>query len=88
MGIDSLMAVELQIAINTAFGVELSALELTRGFSISQLTLPLLERMGLDASDASEGAGPRASRPAPTRHRTARTNRILAPSWPAPVMPW
>ena len=34
------------------FGVELSALELTRGFCISQLTTPLLERMGLSAAGA------------------------------------
>ena len=53
MGIDSLMTVELQIAINMTFGVELSALELTRGFCITQLTTPLLERMGL----ATGGAG-------------------------------
>lgn len=47
MGIDSLMAVELQIAVNVAFGVEFSAFELIRGVSIHQLTTPLLERMGL-----------------------------------------
>jgi len=54
MGIDSLMTVELQIAINMTFGVELSALELTRGFSISQLTTPLLQRLGLSAAEAAE----------------------------------
>jgi acyl transferase domain-containing protein/NAD(P)-dependent dehydrogenase (short-subunit alcohol dehydrogenase family)/NADPH:quinone reductase-like Zn-dependent oxidoreductase/acyl carrier protein len=54
MGIDSLMAVELQIAINVTFGVEFSALELTRGYSISQLTAPLLERMGLSAAAKEE----------------------------------
>jgi acyl transferase domain-containing protein/NADP-dependent 3-hydroxy acid dehydrogenase YdfG/acyl carrier protein len=54
MGIDSLMTVELQIAINMTFGVELSALELTRGFSITQLTTPLLQRMGLAASGENE----------------------------------
>jgi acyl carrier protein len=50
MGVDSLMAVQLQIAINMAFGVEFSAFELTRGVSIRQLTTPLLERMGLSIS--------------------------------------
>jgi acyl carrier protein len=50
MGIDSLMAVELQIGINMTFGVELSALELTRGFSITQLATPLLERMGISSA--------------------------------------
>jgi acyl carrier protein len=54
MGIDSLMTVELQIAINMTFGVELSALELTRGFCISQLTTPLLQRMGLPAGEDIE----------------------------------
>jgi acyl carrier protein len=49
MGVDSLMAVQLQIAVNMTFGVELSAFELTRGVSIRQLTTPLLERMGLSA---------------------------------------
>jgi NAD(P)-dependent dehydrogenase (short-subunit alcohol dehydrogenase family)/acyl carrier protein len=61
MGIDSLMAVELQIAINSAFGVELSALELTRGFSIGQLTTPLMERMGLSQANGETRA---ANRPA------------------------
>lgn len=56
MGIDSLMTVELQIAINMTFGIELSALELTRGFSISELTAPLMERMGLtDAGAGGQG---------------------------------
>jgi acyl carrier protein len=54
MGIDSLMTVELQIAINMTFGVELSALELTRGYSIAQLTTPLLQRLGLAASGEGE----------------------------------
>jgi acyl carrier protein len=54
MGIDSLMAVELQIAIEMAFGVELSALELTRGASVSQLTQDLLKRMGLSCGPADE----------------------------------
>jgi NAD(P)-dependent dehydrogenase (short-subunit alcohol dehydrogenase family)/acyl carrier protein len=53
MGIDSLMTVEMQIAINMAFGIELSALELTRGFSITQLTTPVLERMGLSEAVAA-----------------------------------
>jgi NAD(P)-dependent dehydrogenase (short-subunit alcohol dehydrogenase family)/acyl carrier protein len=47
MGVDSLMAVQLQIAINMAFGVEISAFELTRGVSIRHLVTPLLERMAL-----------------------------------------
>jgi acyl transferase domain-containing protein/NAD(P)-dependent dehydrogenase (short-subunit alcohol dehydrogenase family)/acyl carrier protein len=60
MGIDSLMTVELQLAINMTFGIELSALELTRGFSISQLTSPIIERMGV----SQDGIGGQAKRPA------------------------
>jgi acyl transferase domain-containing protein/acyl carrier protein len=64
MGIDSLMAVELQIAINMVFGVELSALELTRGFSISQLTTPLMQRMGVaEPAAATRAVGNRADAP-------------------------
>jgi hypothetical protein len=37
-----------------AFGVELSALELTRGASVSQLTQDLLKRMGLSCGSADE----------------------------------
>lgn len=60
MGIDSLMTVELQIAINMTFGIELSALELTRGFSINQLTVPLLQRMGFSeaGSDVKQPTPP------------------------------
>jgi NAD(P)-dependent dehydrogenase (short-subunit alcohol dehydrogenase family)/acyl carrier protein len=58
MGIDSLMAVELQIAINVKFGVEFSALELTRGFSISQLTESLLDRLGLIGESAETAVSP------------------------------
>ena len=63
MGIDSLMTVELQIAINMTFGIELSALELTRGFSITELTTPLMERMGLSDADGArrEPGAPAAS---------------------------
>jgi acyl carrier protein len=53
MGIDSLMTVELQIAVNMTFGIELSALELTRGFSITELTTPLMQRMGLADADSA-----------------------------------
>jgi acyl transferase domain-containing protein/acyl carrier protein len=57
MGIDSLMAVELQMAINAAFGVEFSALELLRGFCISELTPLIMERMGLAADMPASGSG-------------------------------
>jgi len=60
MGIDSLMTMELQIAVNMTFGIELSALELTRGFSINQLTTPLLQRIGISeaSSDAQQPTQP------------------------------
>jgi acyl carrier protein len=53
MGIDSLMAVEIQIGINMVFGVEFSTLELARGLSVSQLAVPLLDRMGLATARAT-----------------------------------
>ena len=55
MGIDSLMTVELQIAINMTFGVELSALELTRGFSHQPVDDAAPAADGLAAGDALEG---------------------------------
>ena len=88
MGIDSLMTVELQIAINMTFGVELSALELTRGFCISQLTTPLLERMGLpaacDGADADE-RGRASAEPDVDRLSEAELDALIAGSyagWP------
>jgi acyl carrier protein len=64
MGIDSLMTLELQIAINMAFGIELSALELTRGFSTSQLAAPILERMGIpEGTEATATALPADAEP-------------------------
>jgi len=75
MGIDSLMAVELQIAINMAFGVEFSALELTRGVSIRQLTTPLLERMGLSVvADANRRGQNQTSSPSPGTDNLSETD--------------
>jgi acyl carrier protein len=42
LGIDSLMAVELQTALQTKFALKLSAMELTRGLSVAQLAARLL----------------------------------------------
>lgn len=45
MGIDSLMAVELQYGVSTRFGVDIPVLELVRSGSIFQLARVLLDRM-------------------------------------------
>lgn len=50
MGIDSLMAAELQAEINQAFGVRLSTLELMRGQSLAHLARLLLDKAGLSAA--------------------------------------
>jgi acyl carrier protein len=45
LGVDSLMAVEVQIAISSVFSVEFSTLELMRGNTVSLLAARVLERM-------------------------------------------
>lgn len=45
LGVDSLMAVEVQIAISSVFSVEFSTLELMRGNTVSLLATRVLERM-------------------------------------------
>ncbi|MBV8618837.1 MAG: SDR family NAD(P)-dependent oxidoreductase [Curvibacter sp.] len=47
LGLDSLMGVELNLRINTALGVEISALEFTRSGGLAALAARLLQRMGL-----------------------------------------
>lgn len=47
IGVDSLTAVELQMAIQSLFQIELSALELMRGVSIAQLARQILEKLKL-----------------------------------------
>lgn len=56
LGLDSLMAVELNMRINASMGVEVTALEFTRGGGIASLSARLLQRM----EEAAE-AGLRAS---------------------------
>ena len=51
LGMDSLMAVELQIMIKQRMGVELSALEMMKGESIGQMGGMILKKMNLDAGD-------------------------------------
>ncbi len=54
LGLDSLMAVELNLRIATALGVEISALEFTRGGGLASLSARLLQRMEeeLETTDA------------------------------------
>lgn len=47
LGIDSLMAVELQVSIQQSLGIELSVLELVKGESILVLACELLSRMSI-----------------------------------------
>jgi acyl transferase domain-containing protein/acyl carrier protein len=47
LGMDSLMAVELQAALSLRFGVEVSTLELMRGNTIGQMAEQFMVRMGL-----------------------------------------
>jgi acyl carrier protein len=56
MGVDSLMAVELQTAIQIAFGVDYSSFELTSGQGIAQIAGQLLDRMGLSGVAAPAAA--------------------------------
>ena len=61
MGMDSIMAIELQIQIETVFGVKVSTLELMRGTNLGELSGHLL-RMLTDSSGAtSAGQSPAAS---------------------------
>jgi NADPH:quinone reductase-like Zn-dependent oxidoreductase/acyl carrier protein len=51
LGMDSLMAVELQMMIKQRMGVELSALEMMKGENIGQMGGMILKKMNLDAGD-------------------------------------
>jgi acyl carrier protein len=46
MGIDSLMAVELQVAVKATLGVEVSLMELMKGRTVASLGRDLLKRLG------------------------------------------
>jgi acyl carrier protein len=57
MGVDSLMAMELQTAIQKRVGVKLSTLELMKGNSITQLAQEIAAR--IDAAPRSDKEAPR-----------------------------
>jgi acyl transferase domain-containing protein/acyl carrier protein len=60
MGIDSLMAVELQYGVSTKFGIDIPVLELVRSGCILELAGNLLDHMKVaheGGADASQGAG-------------------------------
>ena len=61
MGIDSLMMVDVQLAIERSTGVEVTVMELSRGGSVARLALDLLSRLtgGADAAEiAPQPAAP------------------------------
>jgi acyl transferase domain-containing protein/NAD(P)-dependent dehydrogenase (short-subunit alcohol dehydrogenase family)/acyl carrier protein len=57
LGMDSLMAVELQTMIRLNIGVEISALEMTKGETIAEMGSILLGKMNLADGPAVESAG-------------------------------
>ena len=58
LGIDSLMAVELQTALYGKFALQTSAMELIRGLSTAQLAARLLASMAADLEALPDGAVP------------------------------
>jgi acyl carrier protein len=66
LGVDSLMAVELQTGIQMIFGVELTTLEITSSNGVASIAALMLERMGLSTSGGG-GAAPANDEPAPVR---------------------
>lgn len=57
MGIDSLMAAELQAEINQALGVRISTLELMRGQNLGHLARLLADKANLSAAPAATASG-------------------------------
>jgi acyl carrier protein len=53
MGVDSLITVELQVAIQNRFRVEVSALELMKGVSVAQLAQQILAKMNIPTAPAT-----------------------------------
>jgi acyl carrier protein len=64
LGLDSLLAVELVVRISMNLGVEISALELSRGSGLASLAATLLP--------ALTGADPEPDEPAPPTPETTR----------------
>ena len=57
LGMDSLMAVELQTMVRVNMGVELSSLEMMKGENIGQMGAMILSKMNLSDSDETEPNG-------------------------------
>src|SRR4029077_2218916 len=55
LGIDSLMAVELQTALQGKFSLQISAMELTRGLSVAQLAARLLGSIAAELDALTTG---------------------------------
>jgi NAD(P)-dependent dehydrogenase (short-subunit alcohol dehydrogenase family)/acyl carrier protein len=66
MGMDSIMAIELQVQIESRFGVKLSTLELMRGNSLASLNEHLMRMLMDEASSSASAAEPAAGAAAPT----------------------
>ena len=59
MGVDSLLMVEVQLAVERRVGLEMTVMELSKGFSVSQLAAHLLGRLEAEANfaEAEPNAG-------------------------------
>jgi acyl transferase domain-containing protein/aryl carrier-like protein len=67
MGLDSLMAMELQVLLERATGVKVSTLELMKGVTIEQLSQSLLKRLlDIEAEGQSRGSQPVLGRTGPS----------------------
>ena len=71
LGVDSLITVELQIAIQSRFRTEISTLELMKGVGVAQLAQQILIKMNIPGT-AAPTAAPTAVPTAPTATPTAK----------------
>lgn len=58
MGVDSLLMVEVQLAVERRVGLEVTVMELSRGYSVAQLAAHLLDRLAAAAPSAKGTATP------------------------------
>jgi 1-acyl-sn-glycerol-3-phosphate acyltransferase len=90
MGVDSLMAVELQAMVNRDFGVSLSLASLLEGVTVRQLTATLLDQLDLEAT-APEPVGASHQPASPAEHEgdeaptTVREEVLVVPPRQVPA---